>query len=148
MSSSSRTSGNARRNSGRRGTSCWRAKATGAVTRSRPRGAVARSRTLSKPWAIWAKAPRVSSASRSPASVSRMLRVVRRTSGTPAARSSSAMRWLIAALLTPSRAAAAVKLPCSRRMLSQCRWVQRVSIFWVSMQALFTRANNQFNPPG
>ena len=50
----------------------------------------------------------VSSTSRWPASVSRTLRVVRRTSAMPAARSSSAMRWLIAALLTPSRAAAAV----------------------------------------
>ena len=52
--------------------------------------------------------PRMSSTSCWPASVSRTLRVVRCTSGTPAARSSSAMRWLIAALLTPRRCAAAV----------------------------------------
>ena len=51
---------------------------------------------------------RVSSTSLWPASVRRRLRVVRCTRVTLAARSSSAMRWLMAALLTPNRAAAAV----------------------------------------
>ncbi len=80
------------------------------------------------------KEVRVPSASRWPASVSRTLRVVRSTSGTPASRSSSAMRWLMPALLTPSRRAAAVKLPCCASTVSQCRWVHRLSIFWRSIE--------------
>lgn len=87
---------------------CWRPRATGAVTRSTPRGVSASSRTPAKLRSICAKAPRVASTRPSPASVRRRLRVVRRTSGTPAAASSSRMRWLTAALLTPSRAAVAV----------------------------------------
>jgi hypothetical protein len=50
------------------------------------------------------KGARVWSTSRWPASVRRTLRVVRCTSATPASFSSSAMRWLMAALLTPRRA--------------------------------------------
>ncbi len=50
----------------------------------------------------------VSSTRRCPASVSPTDRVVRRTSVTPIARSSSAMRWLTAALEIPSRCAACV----------------------------------------
>ena len=139
-----RTSGCARRKSASRGTSCWRAKATGAVTRTSPRGTPARSRTPAKLWAICSKGPRMSSTSRWPASVSRTLRVVRCTNGAPAARSSSAMRWLMAALLTPRRSAAAVKLPCCASTVSQCRCVQSDSIFWGFMPALFANANNKF----
>lgn len=63
-------------------------------------GAFIKAKDGTKPCAISAKAPLVASTSRCPASVSCTLRVVRRTSGTPAACSSSAMRRLIAALLT------------------------------------------------
>ena len=103
-----RTCGYWRRKSGSSGTICWRASATGAVTRSRPCGASARSRTCAKLWLICSKAARVWSTNRWPGSVRRTLRVVRCTSDTPATRSSSAMRWLMAALLTLRRAAAAV----------------------------------------
>ena len=104
--------GYARRKPASRGTICWRPSATGArhaqhAVRLRRRGPArrrssARSARTRRAW------PRP--AARRPR-VSRTLRVVRRTSGTPAARSSSAMRWLIAALLRPRRCAAAVKLP-------------------------------------
>ena len=61
---------------------------------------------LAKLCSMRVNAPCVSSTSRWPASVSTTERVVRRTSGTPAARSSSAMRMLADALETPSRRAA------------------------------------------
>ena len=128
--------------------SCWREKATGAVTRSRPRGSAARSRTPAKLSAMCSKAPRVSSTRRWPASVRRTLRVVRVTRATPAARSSSATRWLMAALLTPRRAAAEVKLPCCSSTTSQCRWLHKASAlasgFSFAMQRLFSKMNNQF----
>ena len=54
-----------------------------------------------------------------PASVRLTPRVVRRTSGSPTAFSSSAMRWLTEALLSCRRRAAAVKLPVSARMPRQ-----------------------------
>ena len=128
-----RTSGWARRKAGSRGTICWRASATGAVTRSRPRGMAARSLMPAKAVLICANALPVASANCWPASVRRTLRVVRSTSGTPAARSRSAMRWLIAALLTPSRCAAAVKLPSVPSTLSQCTWLHSVSMRRVSV---------------
>ena len=74
------------------GATYWRPSATGAVTRTRPRGWPARSRMPGEALLMRSKAPRVSSASCWPASVRPTERVVRRTSGTPAARSSSAMR--------------------------------------------------------
>ena len=95
-------------------TRCWR-------PRRRPAALSRRSRTPAKAWSMLLNAPRMASASCWPASVRRTLRVVRRTSGRPAARSSSTTRWLIAALDSPSRCAAAVKLPASANTVSACR---------------------------
>ncbi|MNT28517.1 hypothetical protein D3C72_1642080 [compost metagenome] len=128
-SSCTRTSGFSRRKPVIRGTSCWRANATGAVTRTEPRSGPAESQMPEKLCLICAKGWRSSSTSLSPASVSLTLRVVRCTNGTPASISISLIFWLMAALLTSSRSAARVKLPCSANTVSQCKWVHRVSIF-------------------
>jgi hypothetical protein len=100
----------AARQSGSRGTSQRWAKALVAVTRSGRRSSA--SRTAETAAAKASKPARSTGKRRSPASVNARGRGRRRNSATAQASSSSRIWWLTAVGVTPSSAAAALKLMC------------------------------------
>ena len=97
-----------------------RPSATGAETRSTPRGWAARSRAAATLDSIREKHSLVSSTSCCPTCVRRTDRVVRCNRAAPTVRSSSLTRWLTAAFDTPSWRAAVVKLPHRATAVSAC----------------------------